>query len=584
MSNNVTLPGIGQVVATEDIDGVQFQKMLDGNALHKFRDGFAIGTIDSAVWDSAWINQGNGFVSFGGNSSGTSYLRVNLDPTIADTEFRLTSKGFYKFPIRFGFGISSSQRIVGQEYAIEIIGCDSNGTISENAVVSVIPISGTITIATNVATINTATAHGLRGGDRVVISGNADNRLDVGPVVVTVVTATQFTVPCTLANGTYTAGGNIVWADPLAYAYNGASLLFENATTTNASFVERRNGTSFRSLNSTITTTTATQTNTAPYTDSFNSGGDFELLAGIEDIEFITRTSDSIATAGGAGRFSQGIPDDGNYYKIRLRFKQLPNFSHIQANIATAAKTGTTTATFVTDVPHGLVTGQYVSVYGMRDQANFPNTASTLATVVDSTTFTIVCGTATTTNTTGGVVCPWDGSVNLPGAINLSIQSIQRTSNIITVTMNTTAAGLLPGEYCYLGGMDGSAAAYNGSYKVLRLNATTYELESTGVDFGLITCGGAVVKLTDLRLHYVRMMDYTRHVVELSNGRGAIDLSRAIPVQGNIGTVSAVTAVTTLTTLTTLTSMSQVAGIPANSFIYDQMHSAWANSVRRAVS
>jgi hypothetical protein len=525
MSDNVILPGIGQVIATEDVDGVQIQKVLDGNTIHKFRDGFALGTIDQAVWDTTWINKGNGAISFGGNSSGASYLRVNLDPTLTDTEFRLTSKAFYSFPIRIGLGLSLSQRIVGQECAVELVGCDNDGIVDEIATIAQIPISGTVSITSNIATVNTATAHGLRGGDRVCLNGNNENRLDVGPVVVTVVTATQFTVPCTLANGTYTAGGNIVWVDPLAYAYNGVGLLCENATATNASFVERRNGSSFRSINSTITTTTATQANTAPYTDAFNSSGDFELLAGIEDVSFVTRTSDGIASAGGAGRFSQGIPDEGKFYKLRLRFKQLPNFTHIHSNISTAAKTGTTTATFVTDVPHGLWTGQYVTIYGMRDQANFPNvTTAVPITVVDSTTFQAVCGTATTTNTTGGIVCPWDGSVTLPGAINLSIQSIQRTSNILTVTMNTTASGLLPGEFCYLGGMDGSGAVYNGMYKVLRMAGSTFELESNGADFGSITCGGSVSKLTDVRLNYIRLMDYTRHIVELSNGRGAINL------------------------------------------------------------
>lgn len=582
MSENVTLPGIGQVIATEEVDGVQIQKVLDGNAIHKFRDGFALGIIDSNTWDTSWVNQGIGAVTFGGNSSGASYLRINLDPTKADTEFRLTSKAFYKFPLRIGFGLSLSQRIVGQECAVELVGCDSDGIVDEISAVSSIPISGTITIATNVATINTATAHGLRGGDRVIISGNAENRLDVGPVVVTVVNATQFTVPCTLANGTYTAGGNIVWADPLAYAYNGVSLLCENTTATNASFVERRNGSSFRSINSIITTTAATQTNTAPYTDAFNSAGDFELLAGIEDVSYVTRTSDGIATAVGTGRYSQGIPDEGKFYKLRLRFKQLSNFAHIQANISTAAKTGTTTATFVTDVPHGLVTGQYVTAYGMKDQTNFPNLSTAVAvTVVDATTFTAVCGTATTTSTTGGVVCPWDGSVTMPGAINLSIQSIQRTSNILTVTMNSTASGLLPGEYCYLGGMDGSGAAYNGVYKVLRMTGSTYELESVGSDFGSISCGGAVVKLTDVRLSYIRSMDYTRHIVELSNGRGAIDLSRAVPVQGNLGTVTTVTGVTTVTTVTGLTNIGAASG---TNFAMDSSNAFWAEVVRERIT
>ena len=39
-----------------------------------------------------------------------------------------------------------------------------------------------------------------------------------------------------------------------------------------------------------------------------------------------------------------------------------------------------------------------------------------------------------------------------------------------------------------------------------------------------------------------------------------------------------------VTTVGTVTSMSQVAGIPANSFIYDQMHMSWATSIRPRIS
>lgn len=576
MSDNVVLPGVGQVVATEDVDGVQFQKMIDGNAIHKFKDGISLGSIDPTVWDTAWTNQGSGFTSFGGNSSGATYLRVNLCPKTPNSEFRLTSKKFFKFPIRLAYGLSISQRIIGQEFAIELVGCDSDGIVDEITTFSPLAISGTVTIASNVATINTASPHLLRGGDRVCLVGNTENRLNVGPVVVTVVTATQFTVPCTLASATYSAGGNVVWIDPLAYAFNGVNLLFENATVTNASFVERRNGSAFRSLNSSVASTTANQTNTSPYTDSFNSAGEYEILAGPEAVDFITRFSDGNGSASGLGKFSQGIPDDDKFYKIRLRCKNLPNFVPIGANIVSATKTGTTTATFITDVAHNLVTGQFVTIYGMRDQTNFPNVSTAVAvTVVDATTFQAVCGTATTTNTTGGVVASWHGSVILPGAINLSIQSIQRTANVLTVTMNTTASGLLPGEYCYLGGMDGSGATYNGAYKVLRMNLTTYELESNGSDFGLINCGGAVIKMTDFRLAYVRMMDYTRHTVEISTGRGSIDLSRAVPVQGNIGTVTAVTTVTGLTNVDSLQGRTMVLPIALD---------AWSNACRRQIT
>ena len=74
-------------------------------------------------------------------------------------EYTLTSKSFYKMPIRFGYGFSMSQRILGQEVEVSLVGCDSSGTIEKNSTFSPLTISGTVTIATNVATVVFATPH-----------------------------------------------------------------------------------------------------------------------------------------------------------------------------------------------------------------------------------------------------------------------------------------------------------------------------------------------------------------------------------------------------------------------------------------
>ena len=96
--------------------------------------------------------------------------------------------------------------------------------------------------------------------------------------------------------------------------------------------------------------------------------------------------------------------------------------------------------------------------------------------------------------------------------------------------MNTTASGLLPGEWIHIYGLNGSGSAYDGAYKVLRLTTTFIEVESVGANFGLINCGGAIIKRTDVRLHYLRLLDYTRHLIEISNNRGQLDAGEAMPV------------------------------------------------------
>lgn len=501
------------------------------NALDKFRDGFATG-FDSTIWDESWSNQGTGFRTTGGNAVGASYLLVSMCPFTPEMEYTLTSKSFYKMPIRFGYGFSMSQRILGQEVEVSLIGCDSTGTIEKNSAFSPLTISGTVTIATNVATVVFATAHWLKGGDRVCLVGNTENRLNVWPVIVTVVDSLTITVPCTLANGTYTAGGQVVWADAFAYVKNAVGLLHENNTATLASFNTRRNGTKHFSTSTTIATTVATQSNTSPYTESFRSAQDTDVISTMEHVKFSSRPASALTAPSGGLKYTESLPDEEKYYKICVRIKNLPNLSTPIAEIASIAKTGTTTATVTTLNPHGLAVGTYFGqTYGVRNITNFPNqTVTTSFTVTGTNTYTTIIGTATTTSSTGWVLVLNQWSTLLPGALNFSIQSIVRTNNIMTVQLNATATGLLSGEYIHLYWMDSTANVYDGSYKVLRLTTTFIEVESVGADFGLINCGGAIIKRTDVRLHYLRLLDYTRLLMEISNNRGQLDAGEALPV------------------------------------------------------
>lgn len=550
-----------------------------GNFLQKFRDGFVNAQPDLTKWDESWTSQGTGFVNAGGNSSGAYYMRVSMCPFTPGSQYSIVSKSSFKFPVRFAYGLSISQRFLGLEVEAALVGVDGAGAIETITPVADLPILGTITIATNVGTVNFATPHNLNGGDRIILVGNADSRLNVGPVVVTVVTATQITVPITATNGTYTAGGVVKIADPLIYAKNAVSLLYENATVTNASFVSRRNGAKFRSLNSTVSTTTSTQANTSPYTDAFTAAGDVEIIGNMEEVVYTARSSDNVVSAAsGSGRYSQGIPDEENEYKIRIRVKNLDNLTIPVAKIVSIAKTGTTTATVTTDVAHGLTTSDYVQIYGVRDQTNFPNlsTQTVVASIVSPTQFTIIIGTATTSSSAGGTVFRVQGSVAAPGISAIVVQSISRTNNVLTMIGSGTWTGLLPGDTVQLNGCDAtSMGLYDRAYKVLRTSTTTLEVESVGANFASINCGGAVFKRSDLRLNYVRIADYTRHAVEIAGARGATDSAKAMTINGAVtlssttvtsstGAIPAIiadVASAALTTTTTTTAVTPTGGI-----------------------
>lgn len=512
-----------------------------GNAIDKFRDGFAdtaISQPDSTVWDVVNDNSTatGHIVNQGGNAVGSSYLRISLSPFLDGSQVSLTSKQLFTFPNRFGFGVSASQRIAGQEIFVGLVGTDGSSSQAVDADTSPadIAITGaTISITSNVGTVTLA-SHGLTGGERINIYGCAEKRLNVGPVTITVVDANTFTVPITLANGTYsTTGGYVKRSDPFLWAKNGVGYLYENATVTNASFVARRNGSKPRILNSTVATTTATQSNTSSYTDAFNSASNNELYCSIDEVGYRSYASDGVATASGLGKYTQGIPDEEKSYKIQIRARTSKGFTLPVGRITAIAKTGTTTATVTTDIAHGLTAGDFVQIYGVRDQTNFPNlTAQTVVgSVLDPNNFTVIIGTASTTSSAGGTVWSVQGSGLAPGVFTSAVQSVSRTNNVMTLVGSATWATPLPGEYVQVHGMDGSGAAYDGAYKVLRVSTTTLELDAPGADFGSINCGGAVFRRTDVRLHFVRVLDYTRLIAEIVGGRGnTTDINNSVPV------------------------------------------------------
>ncbi len=516
-------------------DSVVLNKLLVGNARNKFKDNFVTASPDLTVWDITNDNVKH-LANSGGNAVSSAYLRISLDPTLGNSGVVLSSIDVFEMPFRLAFGISISQRIVGQEVSLEMVGVDDDDVVELNSTVDDKAITGTtISITSNVGTV-TLTGHGLKGGDRICLYGCPSSLMNVGPVAVTVLTADSFTVPITASNGSYNCtGGKVMWVDPVAYAENAASYLFENATVTNASFITRRDGSSAKGAVSAVTvaTTTATQANTSPYTDAFLAAGQHEFIATLDALTYRSFAPDGVATMSGLGKRTQGTPDEEKNYKIRVRAKNLSSLSVPVGRITQISKSGTTTATVTTDVPHGLTTSDMVQIYGVRDITNFPNlTASTaVSSIITDTSFTIIIAGAVSASSAGGAVWRNNGAVLAPGVLAQNIQSISRTNNVVSVVGNTTWATPLPGEYFHLYGMDGSGAAYDGAYKVLRVNTSTLELESTGADFGSISCGGAVLRRTDVRVHFVRLMDYTRLVTEVVGGRGSTtDINDSVPV------------------------------------------------------
>lgn len=517
---------------------------LVGNARSKFRDGFTVGTSqpDPTLWyiqnDTPDTGNGEGhLITQGGNAWGSSYLKISLSPFADSTTVWLTSRAKFHMPMRLGWGVTISQRLAGQEVFFGVAEADDEnpiGILRSVVQPADIPITGAnAVVVSNVATI-TAAGHGLKSGDRVILVGCTDHRANVGPVQVTVADANTLTVPMTQANASYsTVNGSIRLADPLSRANNAFGLLADVTSATTANMASRRNGTKYRLKSSTIATTAAVQGTTGPYADALLASGINEQFLSMDECSYRSFVGDGTSGPSGLDKLHQSIPDEDPYYRLHVRARTLDDFSKPVAQIVSIAKTASTTATVVTDRPHGLAVADRVGIQGVRDQANFANVAdAAVASVIDATTFTVAFGiSATSTNTQGGAVFVNHGGVTSPGAYTFAVQSVARVNNVLTVTLNTTAANFIPGETLNLWGMTGGAEVYDGAYKILRQNAATVELESVGADFGSITTGGAMIKRTDVRLHFVRVLDHTRHFVEVLGGRAQTsDGNNAVPV------------------------------------------------------
>ncbi len=633
------------------------------SALDTFHDSFA--SLDLTTWQTSV--SASDAVAIDGNVAGAEYLKLTKSSLLADTISEIISKKFFKLPARVSIGYSLSQRIAGEEHYMELValGSDGNPDTTNAPSTPVITVTS-ILVTTNVALVQcSAPITGLLNAlDRVVLYGFADSRLNVGAVSVTSIypSLNQFTIPLTIANGTY-GGGSVIKVDPLKGAANACSFLFDGITTANAIPVTRNDGgspligaaTSFGTAFS-----DATQASSQPYAYGAQPKYNTEFLVRPDSLEFISQASDSLSIGVGFSKRSQSVPNPDKNYAVRFRSKNLPNKSVPVANIVSVSKTGTTTATVTTDVAHGLTTSDWVWALGTKDTINFAPlaVATQIASVIDATHFTIVWGAAATATSWGGTIIRINGG-SAPSAQAQVIRGIARSGNGYMMVASSTDIAVLVGDTIRLIGVADSAGnvGVDGRYKVAHITPAIWNTASLTISSAVVTgiadtsllavgahvtgtgipalalilsiqpgvgftmsavatattagvtitqtgiiveaigaayqpspaglsMGGTAIKETDFRVNFVKVFDFNRTPVEVVGGYNGGDAFNSAPVSvvnaGNMA-ISSVAVVSTVTTVATLTNAAQIGAVPANSFILDQMHNAWANIVRRLI-
>lgn len=519
-------------------------KVMTGGAL--FRDAF-----ETFVAGDRWslVSQGAGdIVQIDGNTASASYLDISKDPFAADTETVIETLATFDIPFRVGVGLSLSQRAAGQEFALSAVSTDSpTATYTPRAISS-------ISQTTTTLSVTTASAHGLVPGDRICIAGVSDSRFNYSQLVVaTIPTPTTFTATAG-PNGTIASvtagpfsGGTVTKRPALNYARDGSSMVFEGGSATSAAFYVRSeggdsipSGTIIGNQTVTIGSTASVQLVNSVSAYAFGPTTQTELFIQQDAVTWTDIGIDSSSAQFTVRhKRTQVVPNPAKEYKLRLRAANLPSFSEAVAKIVSSTKVGSTTATVVTDVPHGLTTGDYVVIYGNRDQTNFANltTATAVASVVNATTFTIAYGASFTGATYGGYVAKVNGGLAVPGIVTMAAQSVSRTANLVTIVGNAAWSGIVIGDYVNIHGMrvdlTGADLGLDGSYRVRDIATTTLVLEPistnggngpTGTDIASTNVGGAIIKRSCLRVHFVRVSE------EAVPGLARNDLALSQPV------------------------------------------------------
>jgi hypothetical protein len=540
-----------------------------------FNDAFEIYTPD-AKWS---LNKdANDIVQLDGNACSASYLVISKDPFTQGSVTTLESVSAFTLPAEFIVGFGMSQRILGQELSIELVDAEDGTTIEtypDQAITSISQSGTTLTVTTS-------TPHELVAGKRVGIYGiTSDSRLNYPSLVVSGVNNPN-TFVCTagpmgslnsLTVGPYTNQGFVYFRPALGYAKDGLSMIYENAVATNASaYIRADAGDSYPSgtpgTNHSINTqtTNGVQAATYAYNYAWLPGNETRFYLSEERVIIHDAAPDTVSNTNIRLVRTQVLPNPNKSYKLRFRFTNNKGLTVPVAKIVSASKAGTTTATITTASAHGLTTGDFVITQGIRNGTDFPSNVVTQVLSTPTTTSFTITMTATTPTTTsyGGLVARVNGQ-NAPGSLNTNgngaIQSVSVSSGEVSLTGSGTWS-LVIGDYVNLYGCrnntNGADLGLDGTYKVSESTGSALRLLPIGStptpgNLSNTSCGGAVIKRSDLRLSYVRGLRYERLKTE-PNYVASATMSTPVIITGGTSNVSTVSTVSTVNVSNTNTS------------------------------
>lgn len=491
-------------------------------------------------------------------ANGQSFTYISIDPLTEDSTSAITTKGSVSQPARVEIEATLSQR-VRHDYAIlELVS-------TEAAAAAPTPIAlSSIQQATTTLTLVLATAFDGVIGGWINVYGVIDNRLNYCNLCVATISLDRLTLTATVADetalpsvnaGPYAGQGSIVRVDQLLGAPNGYGIRLSGTSQTAAALLTRFGGNSPQAISGafvgaqTITTGSAAPVYIAGATGQveIKPTSRFQLVFDPEAVTLSDRGTDNAASAWTTrGQRSNVKPSGNASYKLRFRTVAPKSLTRPVAKIVSAVKAGSTTATITTDVPHGLVTGNYVCIAGIRDTVNFANlTTPTIITVTGANTFTVVMALSATATSYGGAVTLANGGVAQQGLLTQTVSTAARdAAGRVTLVGSAAWSGVNIGDLVNLYGcrVDGTGTdlGLDGVYEVATLATTTMVLipvvDYTGATrspvggvVGTTNAGGCILARTTVRSHDIGLSAYAQCQVQI-DGQGTTRADKAMPM------------------------------------------------------
>jgi len=519
------------------------------------------------------------FVTRKATSNGQVITALSITPLLDDGESNITVNSPVTQPAALEIEASMSQRVRHQFATICLFENDDSGAYPVPADIEIASVyqssadagAAYNAVAGTILTIvlKSALPAGVFLSDWVHTYGLVDNRLNYPNLTIKFISYDRKTITCgfsddsalpSLAVAAITPPNGsafIKFYNNLGGAANGFGMRFTGTTATQAALVSifgggandvQISGTLLGDHRVTVGSTAPIYANSVNGNVEIRAMSRYRLEGRPHDCTWYDQTADTGGVYATRGTRTSVKPAVQVELRPRFRAYRPKSMTRPVAKIVSISKSGTTTATVNTASAHGLTTGNWVTIKGVRDQTNFANISTPAqVTVTSATQFTVVLGSAVTATSYGGAVILTNGGIDQQGAIGQVVQSasIAAATGVLTLVGSASWTGLNIGDYVELYGLrdnaTGADLGLDGAWEVANISTTSMDLvpiydifdirvSPDVTSLALTNCGGQVIHRTTLRAHDVLVEDWSENRVML-DGAGTQRLDRAQPVR-----------------------------------------------------